>query len=101
MFLLQHDEAGISSKVPLSGEEMHIADTENTEATVRPNSNVNIAFQVQGRRSWQKYEVCIAAVDKGIPFVDGFSERLIHTITSIASAELKTRSFDLYSGIFT
>ena len=98
MFLSQHDEAGGSSEVPLSGEEMHIADAENTEATVRPNSNVDITFRVQGRRSWQKYEVCIAAVDEGILSLTDFRTPNPHDYF-YRQRGLKTRSFDVYSGI--
>lgn len=98
MFLSQQDEAGASSKVPLSGEQMRIVDGESTEVTVRPNSSVDITFQVQGRRSWQKYEVCIAAVDEGILSLTDFQTPDPHDYF-YRQRGLKTRSFDLYSGI--
>ena len=98
MFLSQQDEAGVSSKVPLSGEGMRIVDGENTEIAVRPNSSVDITFQVQGRRSWQKYEVCIAAVDEGILSLTDFQTPDPHDYF-YRQRGLKTRSFDLYSGI--
>ena len=98
MFLSQHDEAGGSLKVPLSDEEQHIKDAANAETTVQPNSNVDITFQVQGRRSWQKYEVCIAAVDEGILALTDFRTPDPHDYF-YRQRGLKTRSFDLYSGI--
>ena len=98
MFLSQTDEAGVSSQIPLSSEEMHIEDREASGVTVRSNSNVNIAFQVKGRRSWQKYEVCIAAVDEGILALTDFQTPNPHDYF-YRQRGLKTRSFDLYSGI--
>ncbi len=98
MFLSQQDEAGVSLDIPLSAEEMRIADGENTEVSVRPNSDVDITFQVQGRRSWQKYEVCIAAVDEGILSLTDFQTPNPHDYF-YRQRGLKTRSFDLYSGI--
>ena len=98
MFLSQTDEAGVSSKIPLSGEGRDIEDGETPEITVRPNSDVNIAFQVQGRRSWQKYEVCLAAVDEGILALTDFRTPDPHDYF-YRQRGLKTRSFDLYNGI--
>ena len=98
MFLTQTDEAGVSSKIPLSSEERNVENGENSEITVRPNSDVNIAFQVKGRRSWQKYEVCIAAVDEGILALTDFRTPNPHDYF-YRQRGLKTRSFDLYSGI--
>ena len=98
MFLSETDAAGVSSKVLLSSEEGVIEDGENAEATVRPNRDVNIAFQVKGRRSWQKYEVCIAAVDEGILALTDFRTPNPHDYF-YRQRGLKTRSFDLYSGI--
>ena len=98
MFLSQRDEAGVPSKVPLSRGEMRLVDGESTEVTVRPNSSVDITFQVQGRRSWQKYEVCIAAVDEGILSLTDFQTPDPHDYF-YRQRGLKTRSFDLYSGI--
>ena len=69
-----------------------------SEAVVRPNSEINIAFEVQGRRSWQKYDVCIAAVDEGILALTDFQTPNPHDFF-YQQRGLKTRSFDLYSGI--
>ena len=66
--------------------------------TVLPNSEVTIAFQVHGRRSWQKYDVCIAAVDEGILALTDFKTPNPHD-HFYRQRGLKTRSFDLYSGI--
>ena len=98
MFLSQTDEAGKSSRVPLSSEETNTENGDASEAIVRPNSDVNIAFQVKGRRSWQKYEVCIAAVDEGILALTDFQTPNPHDYF-YRQRGLKTRSFDLYSGI--
>lgn len=98
MFLSQQDAAGVASKMPLSGDETRTVDGESTEVTVRPNSSVDITFQVQGRRSWQKYEVCIAAVDEGILSLTDFQTPNPHDYF-YRQRGLKTRSFDLYSGI--
>ena len=67
-------------------------------AAVRPNSEINIAFEVHGRRSWQKYDVCIAAVDEGILALTDFQTPNPHDFF-YQQRGLKTRSFDLYSGI--
>ena len=69
-----------------------------SEAVARPNSEVNIAFEVHGRRSWQKYDVCIAAVDEGILALTDFQTPNPHDFF-YQQRGLKTRSFDLYSGI--
>ena len=98
MFLSQTDEAGVSSKIPLSSEERDTEAEENAEITVRPNSDVNIAFQVKGARSWQKYEVCITAVDEGILALTDFQTPNPHDYF-YRQRGLKTRTFDLYSGI--
>ena len=98
MSLSQTDETGVSSKIPLSSEERNIRDGENAEITVRPNSDVDIAFQVKGARSWQKYEVCIAAVDEGILALTDFQTPNPHDYF-YRQRGLKTRTFDLYSGI--
>ena len=98
MFLSQTDEAGVSSQIPLSSEETNIENEETSEAIVRSNSDVNIEFQVKGRRSWQKYEVCIAAVDEGILALTDFQTPNPHDYF-YRQRGLKTRSFDLYSSI--
>jgi len=69
-----------------------------SEAVVRPNSEINIAFEVHGRRSWQKYDVCIAAVDEGILALTDFQTPNPHDFF-YQQRGLKIRSFDLYSGI--
>ena len=68
------------------------------EAVVHPNSEIDIAFQVHGRRSWQKYDVCIAAIDEGILTLTDFQTPNPHAYF-YQQRGLKTRSFDLYSGI--
>ena len=68
------------------------------EVTVLPNSEVTIAFRVHGRRSWQKYDVCIAAVDEGILALTDFKAPNPHDYF-YRQRGLKTRSFDLYGGI--
>ena len=98
MFLSQTDEDDVSSEIPLSGEGMSIEDGENPEITVRSNSDINITFQVKGRRSWQKYEVCIAAVDEGILALTDFQTPNPHDYF-YRQRGLKTRTFDLYGGI--
>ena len=70
----------------------------DSEVTVLPNSEVTIAFEVDGRRSWQKYDVCIAAVDEGILALTDFKTPNPHDYF-YRQRGLKTRSFDLYSGI--
>ena len=71
---------------------------DNHSVTVLPNSEVTLAFQVHGRRSWQKYDVCIAAVDEGILALTNFKTPNPHD-HFYRQRGLKTRSFDLYSGI--
>ncbi len=75
-----------------------ISDGFQSEAVVRPNSEINIAFEVHGRRSWQKYDVCIAAVDEGILALTDFKTPNPHDFF-YQQRGLKTRPFDLYSGI--
>ena len=75
-----------------------IPDGSQSEAVARPNSEINIAFEVHGRRSWQKYDVCIAAVDEGILALTDFQTPNPHDFF-YQQRGLKTRSFDLYSGI--
>ena len=75
-----------------------ITDGFQSEAVVRPNSEINIAFEVHGRRSWQKYDVCIAAVDEGILALTDFQTPNPHDFF-YQQRGLKTRAFDLYSGI--
>ncbi|MYB00337.1 hypothetical protein F4X90_11760, partial [Candidatus Poribacteria bacterium] len=69
-----------------------------SEAVVHPNSEINIAFEVHGRRSWQKYDVCVAAVDEGILALTDFQTPNPHDFF-YQQRGLKTRAFDLYSGI--
>ena len=57
MSLNQRNDAGDMEKIPLASPEKNI----ESAATVLPNSEVTIAFQVHGRRSWQKYDVCISS----------------------------------------
>ena len=84
-------------QTPLTDNRGLIPDSQ-LEAVVRPNSEVNIAFEVHGRRSWQKYDVCIAAVDEGILALTDFQTPNPHDFF-YQQRGLKTRSFDLYSGI--
>ena len=107
MSLNQQDDTGDMQQIPLAhperntestGDGLEAAQAGNNEATVRPNSEVTIAFQVHGRRSWQKYDVCIAAVDEGILALTDFETPNPHNYF-YRQRGLKTRSFDLYSGI--
>ena len=107
MSLEQTDDTGRKKKTPLlnprtdavsDGGSLSVSQSENNEATVRPNSEITIAFQVHGRRSWQKYDVCIAAVDEGILTLTDFKTPNPHNYF-YRQRGLKTRSFDLYSGI--
>ena len=75
-----------------------IPDGFQSEAVVRPNSEITVAFEVHGRRTWQKYDVCIAAVDEGILALTDFQTPNPHDFF-YQQRGLKTRSFDLYSGI--
>ena len=93
MSLKQTNDTGATEDIPLFGD----YDPQG-EAIVRPNSEVNIAFEVHGRRSWQKYEVCIAAIDEGILTLTDFQTPNPHDFF-YQQRGLKTRSFDLYSGI--
>ena len=123
MSLSQTNDAGNMQKIPLVSRKSNIASAEvpvgagnviqgmdsvypqtesastyDNEVTVLPNSEVTIAFQVHGRRSWQKYDVCIAAVDEGILALTDFKTPNPHDYF-YRQRGLKTRSFDLYSGI--
>ena len=71
---------------------------DSKEVTVLPNSEVTIAFRVRGRRSWQKYDVCIAAVDEGILALTDFKTPNPHGYF-YRQRGLKTRSYDLYGGV--
>ena len=93
MSLKQTNNAGGTENIPLFGDY-----TSQSEAVVRPNSEVSIAFEVHGRRSWQKYDVCIAAVDEGILTLTDFQTPNPHDFF-YQQRGLKTRSFDLYGGI--
>ena len=93
MSLKQTNDAGRTENIPL------FADYDpQSEAVVRPNSEMDIAFEVHGRRSWQKYDVCIAAVDEGILTLTDFQTPNPHDFF-YQQRGLKTRSFDLYGGI--
>ena len=103
MSLNQTNDTGDIQKLPLVSRKMDIHSAEVSQsvdsgATVLPNSEVTIAFQVQGRRSWQKYDVCIAAVDEGILALTDFKTPNPHDYF-YRQRGLKTRSFDVYSGI--
>ena len=93
MSLKQTNDAGRTEDIPLFGDY-----DPQSEAVVRPNSEVSIAFEVHGRRSWQKYDVCIAAVDEGILTLTDFQTPNPHDFF-YQQRGLKTRSFDLYGGI--
>lgn len=91
------DAAGATDDIPLQANAA--ADiSESGEVVVLPNSEVDIMFRVQGRRSWQKYDVCIAAVDEGILALTDFQTPNPHDYF-YQQRGLKTRSFDLYGGI--
>ena len=69
MSLEQTDDNGRKKNIPLfnpsrdttsAGDSLQVSESENNAVTVRPKSEITIAFQVHGRRSWQKYDVCIA-----------------------------------------
>ena len=92
MSLTQTNGTGTTEKISL------LSQTQPNEAIIRPNSEVSIAFEVHGRRSWQKYDVCIAAVDEGILTLTDFKTPNPHDFF-YQQRGLKTRSFDLYSGI--
>ena len=107
MSLEQTDDTGRKKKISLfnpkgdaasADSSLQVSESENNEVTVRPNSEVTIAFEVHGRRSWQKYDVCIAAVDEGILTLTDFRTPNPHDYF-YRQRGLKTRSFDLYSGI--
>ena len=90
-------QESLIKRTPLTDSRGLIVDSQ-FEAVVHPNSEVNIAFQVHGRRSWQKYDVCIAAVDEGILTLTDFQTPNPHAYF-YQQRGLKTRSFDLYGGI--
>ena len=92
--LQQKDETGATETIPF--ENLKHANTE--EVVVRPNREVTLAFTVRGRRSWQKYDVCIAAVDEGILALTDFETPNPHTFF-YRQRGLKTRNYDLYGGI--
>ena len=109
MSLNQTNAAGDTQKIPLTSPERNIESAEvsvgtglpspyDSEVTALPNSEVTIAFRVRGRRSWQKYDVCIAAVDEGILALTDFKTPNPHDYF-YRQRGLKTRSFDLYGGI--
>ena len=103
MSLNQKDAAGDTQKIPLTspGKDTKSAEVfqlEDSEVTVLPNSEVTIAFEVHGRRSWQKYDVCIAAVDEGILALTDFQTPNPHNYF-YRQRGLKTRAYDLYGGI--
>ena len=113
MSLHQTNDAGDTQKIPLTSPERNIRSAEVSQSedivpqvshtrlasvTVLPNSEVTIAFRVHGRRSWQKYDVCIAAVDEGILALTDFKTPNPHDYF-YRQRGLKTRSFDLYGGI--
>ena len=99
MSLKQTNDAGATEEISLFGDyDSQISETQRSEAVVRPNSEVNIAFEVHGRRSWQKYDVCIAAVDEGILALTDFQTPNPHDFF-YQQRGLKMRSFDLYGGI--
>ncbi len=64
----------------------------------RPNRDVEIAFRVKGQRSWQQYDVCIAAVDEGILALTNFQTPNPHDYF-YRQRGLKIRSYDMYSAI--
>ena len=98
MSLNQKDDASDMQKIPLASPGTDAESTGNSEVTVLPNSEVTIAFEVHGRRSWQKYDVCIAAVDEGILALTDFQTPNPHNYF-YRQRGLKTRAFDLYGGI--
>ena len=102
MSLKQTDDAGNTEEIRLLGDDSsQISQTDvgaAEAAVVRSNSEVSVTFQVRGRRSWQKYDVCIAAVDEGILTLTDFQTPNPHGFF-YQQRGLKTRSFDVYSGI--
>ncbi len=98
MSLNQKDDTGDMQKIPLASPGRDTESTGNSEVTVLPNNEVTIAFEVHGRRSWQKYDVCIAAVDEGILALTDFQTPNPHNYF-YRQRGLKTRAFDLYGGI--
>ena len=98
MSLNQKDATGDTKQIPLTSPEAGVSQLEDSEVTVLPNSEVTIAFEVHGRRSWQKYDVCIAAVDEGILALTDFQTPNPHNYF-YRQRGLKTRAYDLYGGI--
>ncbi len=103
MSLHQTNDAGDTQKIPLTSqgrniESAEVSQSEGSEVTVLPNNEVTIAFRVHGRRSWQKYNVCIAAVDEGILALTHFKTPNPYDYF-YRQRGLKTRSYDLYGGI--
>ena len=92
MSLKQTNDTGTTEEISL------LSEAQSNEAVIRPNNEVSIAFEVHGRRSWQKYDVCIAAVDEGILTLTDFKTPNPHDFF-YQQRGLKTRSFDLYGGI--
>lgn len=89
---------GLVRQDPSLTDNRELQTEDSKEVTVLPNNEVTIAFQVHGRRSWQKYDVCIAAVDEGILALTDFKTPNPHDYF-YRQRGLKTRSYDLYSGI--
>ncbi|MYC75765.1 alpha-2-macroglobulin family protein [Candidatus Poribacteria bacterium] len=89
---------GLVRQDPSLTDNRELETDDSKEVTVLPNNEVTIAFQVHGRRSWQKYDVCIAAVDEGILALTDFKTPNPHNYF-YRQRGLKTRSYDLYSGI--
>lgn len=89
---------GLVRQDPSLTDNRQLKTDDSKEVTVLPNSEVAIAFRVHGRRSWQKYDVCIAAVDEGILALTDFKTPNPHGYF-YRQRGLKTRSYDLYSGI--
>ena len=100
MFLSHIDEAGVTKEIPLgqARDRALLASQLPPNGEVRPNSEVDIAFRVKGPRTWQKYEVCIAAVDEGILNLTDFQTPNPHNYF-YRQRGLQTHSYDLYGGI--
>ena len=96
---ISHQPTAISKDARVSETFLSPLTADSRQPTaIPPNSEVTIGFQVQGRRSWQKYDVCIAAVDEGILALTDFKTPNPHDYF-YRQRGLKTRSFDVYSGI--
>ena len=85
--------------VPLKvdAERNRLSITLDVPAEARPNSEVDIPFQVKGTR-WQQFDVCIAAVDEGILALTGFETPRPHDYF-YRQRGLATRTFDVYGAI--